>query len=62
MRRSGVLEYGGPLVLQRLPTPTIAHDEILVEIKSTAVNHLILLKLRERRERSSDRPAVDTWS
>jgi NADPH:quinone reductase-like Zn-dependent oxidoreductase len=39
-----VLEYGGPLVFNDVPTPTIARDEILVKIKSTAVNHLDLVK------------------
>jgi hypothetical protein len=29
------LEYGGQLVLDEVPTPTIARDEILVKIKST---------------------------
>jgi len=44
MKAVRVLEYGGPLVLNDVPTPTIAHDEILVKIKSTAVNHLDLVK------------------
>ena len=39
-----VLEYGGPLVFNDVPTPTIARDEILVKIKSTAVNHLDLVE------------------
>jgi NADPH:quinone reductase-like Zn-dependent oxidoreductase len=39
-----VLEYGGPLVFNDVPTPTIARDEILVKVKSTAVNHLDLVK------------------
>jgi len=39
-----LLEYGGPLVLDDVPTPTIARDEILVKIRSTAVNHLDLVK------------------
>ena len=39
-----VLEYGGPLVFNDVPTPTIARDEILVKIKSTAVNHLDRVK------------------
>jgi NADPH:quinone reductase-like Zn-dependent oxidoreductase len=38
------LEYGGQLVFNDVPTPTIAGDEILVKIKSTAVNHLDLVK------------------
>jgi NADPH:quinone reductase-like Zn-dependent oxidoreductase len=35
-----LLEYGGPLVFNDVPTPTIARDEILVKIKSTTVNHV----------------------
>jgi hypothetical protein len=40
-----LLEYGGQLVLNDVPTPTIARDEILVKTKSTAVNHLDLVEL-----------------
>jgi NADPH:quinone reductase-like Zn-dependent oxidoreductase len=39
-----LLEYGGQLVFDDVPTPTIARDEILVKIESTAVNHLDLVK------------------
>jgi NADPH:quinone reductase-like Zn-dependent oxidoreductase len=39
-----VLEYGGELVFSDVPTPTIAGDEILVKVKSTAVNHLDLVE------------------
>src|ERR1700737_5105397 len=39
-----LLEYGGELVFNDVPTPTIARDEILVKIKSTAVNHLDLVE------------------
>jgi NADPH:quinone reductase-like Zn-dependent oxidoreductase len=39
-----LLEYGGQLVFSDVPTPTIARDEILVKIRSTAVNHLDLVK------------------
>jgi NADPH:quinone reductase-like Zn-dependent oxidoreductase len=39
-----VLEYGGPLVFSDVPTPAIARDEILVKVKSTAVNHLDLVE------------------
>jgi NADPH:quinone reductase-like Zn-dependent oxidoreductase len=38
------LEYGEQLVFNDVPTPAIARDEILVKIKSTAVNHLDLVK------------------
>src|SRR5258708_21152749 len=44
MKAVRVLEYGGPLVFNDVPTPTIAHDEILVQVKSTAVNHIDLVK------------------
>src|SRR6201994_926948 len=44
MKAVRVLEYGGPLLFDDVPTPTIARDEILVKIKSTAVNHLDLVK------------------
>src|SRR5213592_2765855 len=44
MKAVSVLEYGGPLVFNDVPTPTIARDEILVKVKSTAVNHLDLVK------------------
>ena len=39
-----LLEYGGQLVFTDVPTPTIARDEILVKIMSTAVNHVDLVK------------------
>jgi NADPH:quinone reductase-like Zn-dependent oxidoreductase len=44
MKAVRLLQYGGQLVLNDVPTPTIARDEILVKIKSTAVNHLDLVK------------------
>ena len=44
MKAVRVLEYGGQLVFTDVPTPTIARDEILVKIKSTAVNHIDLVK------------------
>jgi NADPH:quinone reductase-like Zn-dependent oxidoreductase len=44
MKAVRVLEYGGELVLGDVPMPTIARDEILVKVKSTAVNHLDLVK------------------
>ena len=39
-----LLEYGGKLVFNDVPTPTIAPDEVLVKIRSTAVNHLDLVE------------------
>src|SRR5260370_41576739 len=44
MKAVRVLEYDGQLVFNDTPTPTFARDEILVKIKSTAVNHLDLVK------------------
>src|SRR2546430_14880592 len=44
MKAVRLLEYGGQLVFNDAPMPTIARDEILVKIKSTAVNHLDLVK------------------
>src|SRR5258706_933800 len=44
MKAIRVLEYGGELVHNDVPAPAIARDEILVKIKSTAVNHLDLVK------------------
>ncbi len=44
MKAVRLLEYGGQLVFNDVPVPTIAPDEILVKIKSTAVNHLDLVK------------------
>jgi len=44
MKAIRLLEYGGHLVFNDVPTPGIARDEILVKVKSTAVNHLDLVK------------------
>src|SRR6201987_669124 len=44
MKAVRLLEYGGQLVFNDVPTPAIAHDEILIKIRSTAVNHLDLVK------------------
>jgi NADPH:quinone reductase-like Zn-dependent oxidoreductase len=44
MKAVRLLEYGGSLVLSDVPTPTIARDEILVKITSTAVNHVDIVK------------------
>lgn len=44
MKAVRLLEYDGQLVFNDVPTPAIARDEILVKIKSTAVNHLDLVK------------------
>ena len=63
MKAVRVLEYGGPLVFDEVPTPTIARDEILVKIESTAVNHVDLVKASgTARQGTSDRSAVDTGS
>jgi NADPH:quinone reductase-like Zn-dependent oxidoreductase len=44
MKAVRVLEFGGPLVLDDIATPTIARDEILVKVRSTTVNHADLVK------------------
>src|SRR5271154_3405325 len=44
MKAVRLLEYGGQLVFDDVPAPTIARDEVLLKIKSTAVNHLDLVK------------------
>ena len=44
MKAVRLLEYGGQLMFNDVPTPKIASGEILVKIKSTAVNHLDLVK------------------
>src|SRR5882724_5038174 len=44
MKAVSLSEYGAQLVFDDAPTPTIARDEILVKIKSTAVNHLDRVK------------------
>ena len=44
MKAVRLLEYGGQLVFNDVPTLTIARDEVLVKVKSTAVNHLDLVK------------------
>ena len=44
MKAVRLLEYGGQLQFNDVPVPTIAHDEILMKINSTAVNHLDLVK------------------
>jgi len=44
MQAVRLLEYGGQLVLNDVPTPTIARDEVSVKIKRTAVNHLDLVE------------------
>jgi NADPH:quinone reductase-like Zn-dependent oxidoreductase len=44
MRVVRLLEFGGQLVFDDVPTPMIGPDEILVKVKSTAVNHVDLVK------------------
>jgi NADPH:quinone reductase-like Zn-dependent oxidoreductase len=44
MKTVRLLEYGGQLAFNDVPTPTIARDEILVRVRSTAVNHLDLVE------------------
>jgi NADPH:quinone reductase-like Zn-dependent oxidoreductase len=44
MKAVRLLEYGGQLVFNDVPMPTIAPDEVLVKVRSTAVNHLDLVE------------------
>jgi NADPH:quinone reductase-like Zn-dependent oxidoreductase len=44
MKAVRLLEFGGELAFDDVPMPAIARDEILVKVKSTAVNHLDLVK------------------
>ena len=44
MKAIRVLEYGRPPVLTEIPTPDIADDEVLVKVRSTAVNHLDIVE------------------
>src|SRR6202140_3111173 len=44
MKAVRLLEYGGQLEFSDVPVPPIAPDETLLKIKSTAVNHLDLVK------------------
>src|ERR1700749_1830966 len=44
MKAVRLLEYGGQLVFNDVPTPTIGSDEILVKARCTAVNHLDLVE------------------
>src|SRR5258708_31972934 len=44
MKAVRLLEYGGQLAFNDVPRPAIARDEILVKIKSPAVNRLDLVK------------------
>src|SRR5437870_8060401 len=44
MKAVRLLEYGGQLVFNDVPTPAIARDEILVNSKSSVVSHLDLVK------------------
>jgi NADPH:quinone reductase-like Zn-dependent oxidoreductase len=44
MKALRLLEYGEQLEFEDVPTPTIAPDEVLVKVRSTAVNHLDLVE------------------
>src|SRR4029077_11119994 len=48
MKAVRLLEYGGHLTLNDVPTPTIARDEVLVKVRCTAVNHLDLVEASGR--------------
>ncbi len=62
MKAVRLLEYGGQLVFNDVPTPTIARDEILVKIKSTAVNHIDLVKASGAAKQILPIELLDTWS
>jgi NADPH:quinone reductase-like Zn-dependent oxidoreductase len=44
MKAVRILEYGTTPIMAEVPTPAVGDDEVLVKVKSTAVNHLDLLK------------------
>src|SRR5256884_2228410 len=44
MKAVRLLEYGGQLVVNDVPTPAIERDEILVKVKCAAVNNLDLVR------------------
>ncbi len=44
MKAIRLWEYGGQLMFNEVPKPVIARDEILVKVRSTAVNHLDLVE------------------
>src|SRR2546421_9160531 len=48
MKAVRLLEYGGQLSFNDVPTPTITRDEVLVKIKCSAVNHLDLVEASGR--------------
>ena len=48
MKAVRLLEYGGQLAFNDVPTPTIARDEVLVKVRCTAVNHLDLVEASGR--------------
>ena len=57
-----LLAYGGQLVFNDVPTPTIARDEVLVKVTSTAVNCVSREGFRNGTTGTPDRSAVDTRS
>ena len=63
MKAVKLLEYGDQLVFNDVPVPTVAGDEILVKIRSTAVNHLDLVEASGTAKTDTPyRAAVDTGS
>ena len=48
MKALRLLEYGGQLVVNEVPIPAIARDEILVRTRCTTVNHLDLVEASGR--------------
>jgi NADPH:quinone reductase-like Zn-dependent oxidoreductase len=62
MKALRLLEYGGQLVFGDVPTPAIARDEILVKIKSTAVNLMGCRPLgRERQDAGHTARSSFVW-
>jgi NADPH:quinone reductase-like Zn-dependent oxidoreductase len=44
MKAIRVFEYDRAPVLTEIPAPTLADDEVLVKVRSAAVNHLDLVE------------------
>src|SRR5258705_13713736 len=44
MKAIRLVEFGAAPMLSEMPTPTIGDDDVLVKVRSTAVNHLDLVE------------------
>ena len=40
MKAVRLLQYGGQLAFNDVPTPMVSRDEVLVKVRNTTVNHL----------------------